>query len=609
MKKTPGVYIVEKNAFPNSVVEVATAVPAFVGYTETAARGSTPLHLVPTRLTSLAEFKGWFGGPDVQVFEIKDDAPDSVVPVASYVAKGKRRYLAPTRPVFCLYGVMRAFFENGGGACYVVSVGNYDAEAIDAQALLDGIETLKKEQEPTMLVVPETTRLAEVAPPEAAPKDSSGVVHQAMLAQCSEMQDRVAILDIHRGWEPLDAGPVEVFRGRVGTEGLAYGTTYYPWLAFTIFQSRDFTFEAISPASREAFVEDLKQSLPDAKPQVLDELEQMLAPQFLSEGSTHARLDLAPEPVDVAVTAGEGFAFIDADAIQLLNPMGMMLDGPSYDAAEGTWALTGEGQDYSLRFSPKPSFAGTATLNLMIQRVGDDGVSAPEVRAVRATVPARDVPSLDTALRVICPLYLEVMDAISAAANALPPGGAMAGIYTMVDNTRGVWNAPANVSLAVVSDPLVRIDHAAQEGLNVDAVTGKSVNAIRPFVGEGTLVWGARTLDGNSQDWRYINVRRTMIMLEQSIKLACRAYVFEPNTENTWVTVRSMIENFLTGVWKQGGLAGATPDAAFSVDVGLGSTMTSQDILDGTLRVEVKVAITHPAEFIVLSFMQQMQTS
>ena len=97
-----------------------------------------------------------------------------------------------------------------------------------------------------------------------------------------------------------------------------------------------------------------------------------------------------------------------------------------------------------------------------------------------------------------------------------------------------------------VTSTTLQIDDTEQEGLNVDAVSGKSVNAIRFFNGQGVLVWGARTLDGNSQDWRYINVRRTVTMIEQSAKLALRAYVFAPNTSNTWATIKSMLENFLT---------------------------------------------------------------
>ncbi len=159
-----------------------------------------------------------------------------------------------------------------------------------------------------------------------------------------------------------------------------------------------------------------------------------------------------------------------------------------------------------------------------------------------------------------------------------------------------------------VSSPTVNITHDDQEDLNV-TTQGKSINAIRTFIGEGTMVWGARTLDGNSLDWRYINVRRTMIMLEESLRLASKAYVFEPNVSGTWVTIKGMANNFLTGIWKRGGLAGASPDDAFSVSVGLNETMTSEDILEGILRVTILVAISRPAEFIEITFQQQMQKS
>jgi uncharacterized protein len=190
--------------------------------------------------------------------------------------------------------------------------------------------------------------------------------------------------------------------------------------------------------------------------------------------------------------------------------------------------------------------------------------------------------------------------------NVLPPSAAMAGLFTTVDNTRGVWKAPANVSVNSVVSPCVSISSTQQEDLNV-TVSGKSINAIRAFTGEGALVWGARTLDGNSLDYRYINVRRTLIMIEESIRLAVKRYVFEPNTANTWVTVKSMIENFLVNVWKRGGLAGASPEDAFSVLIGLGQTMTPQEVADGVMRVTLLVALVRPAEFIEITFQQQMQ--
>jgi uncharacterized protein len=186
-------------------------------------------------------------------------------------------------------------------------------------------------------------------------------------------------------------------------------------------------------------------------------------------------------------------------------------------------------------------------------------------------------------------------------------GAAMAGIYTLVDNTRGVWKAPANVSVAMVNSPEVNITQHEQESMNVDVIAGKSVNAIRVFTGQGNLVWGARTLDGNSQDWRYINVRRTMMMMEQSLQLALRTYIFEPNDANTWVTVKSMAENFLFTLWRQGALAGTKPEEAYSVLVGLGSTMTAEDILEGYLKITILLALVRPAEFIEITLQQKQQ--
>jgi phage tail sheath protein FI len=145
-----------------------------------------------------------------------------------------------------------------------------------------------------------------------------------------------------------------------------------------------------------------------------------------------------------------------------------------------------------------------------------------------------------------------------------------------------------------------------QDGLNIDPGTGKSVNAIRAFFGKGTLVWGGRTLAGNDNEWRYVNVRRFANFVEESVSKAIAAFVFEPNSANTWVKVRTMIENFLTLQWRDGALMGAKPEQAFNVAVGLGQTMTAQDVLDGYMIVEVHMAIVRPAEFVVLRFMQKM---
>jgi phage tail sheath protein FI len=205
--------------------------------------------------------------------------------------------------------------------------------------------------------------------------------------------------------------------------------------------------------------------------------------------------------------------------------------------------------------------------------------------------------------------YNLAIGAINKLACKLPPAGAMAGIYAAVDNTRGVWKAPANLSVTDAIQPTITIDGTAQDTMNVDSTSGKSVNAIRAFTGLGTLVWGARTLAGNDNEWRYINVRRFCIFAEESIRRATRQFVFEPNDANTWVKVKGMIENFLTSLWRQGALMGAKASDAFSVQVGLGSTMTALDVLEGRMVVVVGLCPVRPAEFIVLRFVQTMPVS
>lgn len=508
--KTPGVYIVEKSAFPNSVVEVATAVPAFIGYTEKADNKGKTLKNKPWRIGSMSEFHSYFGYAPTPQFEIveKDAAATEE---SDFVADGKEYLLKQAGVNYSLYNSMLLFFQNGGGPCYIVSVGSY-SDDIEPDKLQAGIDTLIKEQEPTMVVIPEAVLLKE---------DDCIAVQQHSLAHCGgKLRSRISILDVYNGHHDRqhpDGDPIENFRGKLGINYLDFATAYYPWVNTSIVQDKDLSYENIANA---------------------DLLQQVI----------RSSLGLA-DTADPATDSPKVVQMIEA-----------------VNNIASDWA----------------------------------GKTPDEVISEKML--------LNKTLVTISPLFSTMMGEIRNKLNLLPPAAAMAGIYTMVDNARGVWKAPANVSLASVVSPAVNISHDDQEDLNV-TTQGKSINAIRSFIGEGTLVWGARTLDGNSLDWRYINVRRTMIMLEESIRLASKAYVFEPNNANTWVTMKSMIRNFLTGIWKRGGLAGASPDDAFSVHVGLGETMTSEDILEGILRITVLVAISRPAEFIEITFQQQMQKS
>jgi Bacteriophage tail sheath protein len=500
--KTPGVYIVEKNAFPSSVVEVATAVPAFIGYTEKALNGNKSLANKPWRITSMAEFHTYYGGGPFSEFTISEMTDDDPLTDPNFRTPDKHYKLQQDQGKYLLYYSMLMFYSNGGGPCYIVSIGDYKSD-IDPKLMTDGVSQLVKEQEPTMVVIPETTLLD---------KAGSQGVQQAMLSHCGyKMKNRFAILDILDGYKVHDGSeddPVLNFRNDIGINSLDFGCSYYPWINTSIVTDKELGFENITNK---------------------DLLQTILTSELLPDGAD------IPDDKKTEITA-------------------KIADIANADLSEVDKLL----------------------LNKVFVQVS--------------------------------PLFNAIIKEMKDYLNLLPPGSSMAGVFTMVDNTRGVWKAPANVSLNNVVSPVVNITHEDQEGLNVP-LNGKSINAIRPFIGEGTLVWGARTLDGNSLDWRYINVRRTMIMLEESIKIASKAYVFEANVANTWVSVRSMIYNFLTGIWKRGGLAGASPDDAFAIQIGLGETMTPDDILEGILRVTVLVAITRPAEFIEITFQQQMQKS
>jgi phage tail sheath protein FI len=205
-------------------------------------------------------------------------------------------------------------------------------------------------------------------------------------------------------------------------------------------------------------------------------------------------------------------------------------------------------------------------------------------------------------------IYNLIKAALDQLPLVLPPSPLVVGQYARTDNARGVWKAPANVALNSVVKPTMKISMEDQAELNVHS-TGKSINAIRAFTGKGILIWGARTLAGNDNEWRYVPVRRFFNMAEESIKKGTEAFVFEPNDANTWTRVKAMIDNFLTLQWRAGALQGIKPEHAFYVKVGLNETMTALDILEGRLIIEIGMAVVRPAEFIILRFSHKMAES
>ena len=193
---------------------------------------------------------------------------------------------------------------------------------------------------------------------------------------------------------------------------------------------------------------------------------------------------------------------------------------------------------------------------------------------------------------------------VSAAGEAMPPSAAVAGIYRQADHDAGIWKAPANVAFrGDVADVAIRYRDADQAELNAGA-SGVAINAIRVFSEGGPRLWGARTLDRDNGEFRYVPVRRTGIFIEASLRSGLQSLVSEPNGPPAWAAARRLAEDFLLGLWKKGAFPGSTPREAFYVRCGLGATMTQDDLDNGRLIVEIGLAPLRPAEFIIVRITQ-----
>ena len=200
-----------------------------------------------------------------------------------------------------------------------------------------------------------------------------------------------------------------------------------------------------------------------------------------------------------------------------------------------------------------------------------------------------------------CAMYhpwLKVFDPLDKKDTFIPPSGSVIGIYARSDNSRGVHKAPANEVVANCTGLMVNYNVSEQDLLNP-----KGVNLIRRFPGAGIRVWGARTASSKAL-WKYINVRRLFIYLEESIKANTNWVVFEPNDTALWSRVKRTIELFLEGMWRSGALVGGSTDEAFFVDIGP-NTMTQDDIDNGRLICIIGVAPDKPAEFVIFRITQK----
>ncbi len=553
--KTPGVYVEEISTLPPSVAEVSTAIPAFFGYTEK----GPPIGQV----SSLLEFTTAFGGGKPAGF-IASTATDPAtgLPAVTAIDPAAPRSPAPDRLLF--YAISH-YFANGGGSCYILSLGSY-SQVVAKADFLAALDRLALEDEPTLIVLTDAVLLSSADYFEVA---------QTALAQCARLQDRFTIFDV-------PGGDVAAFRNGIGTGDLSYGAAYHPYLRTSL----NFVYDETAIQVR----------ITDAQP--------------------------APTVREAAFPQGPNGLIVSFTGADTATPkLQIVAADPAQDPAfaitgtRPTLAITNAGGKTAKQILDRwTAFKSNNPPQGFDMRVAGDGSAlVPPTAAgdgadlvkVGGGTPA---PKTMAELRLTDTLrYNQVKTAMTLQRVTLPPSAAIGGAYARVDRDRGVWKAPANVSIAAVIGADKKMTDADQEGLNVDPTAGKSINAIRDFTGKGTLVWGARTLAGNDNEWRYVPVRRLFITIEENTRKASAFAVFEPNDATTWLKVRGMIESYLYSLWERGALAGSTPEAAYYVHVGLGKTMTAQDILEGRLIVEIGVAAVRPAEFIVLRFMHKMQ--
>lgn len=196
--------------------------------------------------------------------------------------------------------------------------------------------------------------------------------------------------------------------------------------------------------------------------------------------------------------------------------------------------------------------------------------------------------------------WIQIYDALNKKPAYIPPSGAVCGIYARSDAERGVHKAPANEVVYNAIGLSCLYNKAEQDILNP-----AGVNLIRTLPGQGIRVWGARTCSSNSL-WKYVNVRRLFIYLEESIKANTSWAVFEPNDTFLWTRVNSTISSFLRDMWRAGALVGESEAQAYFVNVGR-DTMSQNDILNGRLICEIGVAPSRPAEFVIFRITQMMQ--
>ena len=595
--KTPGVYLEEIVKLPPSVASVETAIPCFLGVTQKATESiDNDLIGVSKKINSLADYEFYFGLADISKAEVlvKLNIPSEAKLSSAYVNN--------------MYYAVKHYFDNGGGPCFIHSVGKFDRTNVDATAYKNEIAKLDLDDEVTIIVMPDLIGLNN--------KSQYYDVFNNAIQKASDLKDKFVVVDVN---QERTNNKVDIlkskseFRNAISNnvDAIKYAAAYFPYLQTT------YNYDFGNAEIKMTFAQDVIDTSESCK--LLNTLNYKIAKQIFSINSILSlqnddyfkNISTETYPSKISEINGKTNAvlsfFTPADQQTLSDNLKKLTDQVKVQA-EAAIAANKTKFDYADTGAKEKETYQKQLQDKILALYTSFGVAV-------AGVDNSTFAKLNTTFLVKINSFFnsafeaKLKDAFTGIPLYLPPSPAIAGVYANVDRNRGVWKAPANVSLNSVVKPEALMSDLDQGDFNVDAENGKSINIIRQFVGRGNLVWGARTLAGNNNEWKYVNVRRFFNMVEESCQNATRQFVFEPNDANTWVRVKGMIDNYLTNLWRVGALQGAKPEHAFYVAVGLNQTMTQDDILNGLLIVEIGLAVVRPAEFIILRFSHKLAVS
>ncbi len=565
---SPGVYVEEFDSGSSPMEGVSTSTAGFIGVAEKGPKDGAPI-----LVTNFADFTRTFGG------------------YLSELQFGEYRYLA--------YAVNQ-FFANGGARCYIKRVVPSDAAYAASTEDTDSAPVVFYAKDPgawgnklTVKVTPSSRFKTQIL---AVQDGVNGTRYQVKSASGLSVGDVVALIDNNLRVETEVTGiDGNIITLRDELDESAVDTSLVPEKVLCT-QECDIELSYDAQVEKYEFV-----SLNTATP---DFIAQKLAKSALAV--------VAVTVPDKAVSLYELITGNKTGSEVVIN-----LFGGSNGTASALSANDFIGEDKGPgERSGIQSFIDNGDVSIMaVPGIADASVQMSlishcenlgsrfaildiprDMRSVNDIVNYRNI--FDSTFAAMYHPWVKVFDPLTKNTSAVPPSGSVAGIYARTDISRGVWKAPAN---EVVS-ACVGLDANYTTG-EQDILNPKGINLIRSFPGQGIRVWGARTLSSNPQ-WKYINVKRLFIFLEESIKANTNWVVFEPNDQILWLRVRRTIEVFLSGMWKNGAFAGGAESEAFFVDIGP-NTMSKDDIDNGRLICVIGVAPVKPAEFVVFRLTQK----